>query len=117
MHLAERRGQADGHAQDICDLHRLSNQSIQWLAARVGEYEHRSPLVRCQRESMNGPPGIELRLQRVFVLHPPEAPQCGVFQDGSDRENGWWTRIDRPSVMAPMKQELPIPTKRLERVV
>ena len=60
MQLAERSRHADGQAQKLCQFHRSSKQSIQRLAARVGEYEHRPPLVRCERERPNCPPGIEL---------------------------------------------------------
>ena len=65
MQPAERGRQADGEAQELCQFQRTSQQSIERLAAGVGEDEHRPPLVRHERERLSGPPGIEFGPQGV----------------------------------------------------
>jgi hypothetical protein len=45
---------------------------IQWLTARVREYEDRTPFVTSERQRLGCPRGIEYRRERVFVLEPPE---------------------------------------------
>jgi hypothetical protein len=50
------------------------------------------------------------------MVHFPEASRCGPFRDGCHNENRRWTRIGLASVVAPVNDELPILTKRLERV-
>src|SRR5262249_54402010 len=93
-----------------------SQESLEWLAARVFEHEHGPPLVLGKRERSHSPDGIEIGPQGVFMLEPPEATQCGVCRDrGHDedrRENSPPPAPGLPSV----KDELPVLTKRLEQV-
>jgi hypothetical protein len=60
VEAAERGGEANSDAQKGRHRHRPSQQSIERLAARVGEDEHRPPLVRGEGERPDGPPGVEL---------------------------------------------------------
>jgi hypothetical protein len=59
MDLAERRRQADRDAQGAGQIERLSLASlkdqIQRLAARVFQYEGRSPLVTTERQRLSCP--------------------------------------------------------------
>ena len=50
------------------------------------------------------------------MLHPPEDSQCGAFLDRCHGENRRRTRVGLAPVLAPIKDELPILTKRLEYV-
>jgi hypothetical protein len=76
MDLAERRRQADRDAQGAGQIERLSLASlknqIQRIAARVFEYEDRSPFVTSERQRLGCPCGIDFGCERVFVFQPPE---------------------------------------------
>ncbi len=76
MDLAECRRQANSDALEASQIERLPVVSfknpIQWLTARILEYEDRPPFVTCERQGLGRPRGIEFGCERVFVLEPLE---------------------------------------------
>jgi hypothetical protein len=63
MDLSECCRQADGNTQDSGEIERLPVASlknpIQWLTARIFEYEDRPSFVTCEHERPRCPSGIE----------------------------------------------------------
>src|SRR5260370_40499421 len=95
MDLADCCRKADGDAQEASQIERLPlvpiKDPIQWLTARVLEYEDRPPFVTRERQRLGRPRGIKFGCERVFVLEPPEARRRRLFSDRrqyQDRERG-----------------------------
>jgi hypothetical protein len=58
--LAKRGRETNGDTQKLGHRHRSSQESLEWLAARVLEHEHGPPLMLGKRERSHSPGGIEI---------------------------------------------------------
>ena len=74
VHLAERRRERDGDAQELRHLQRPAEQAIERLAAGILEHQHRAAVVARKRERSHRPFSIKFGLEGIFVFEPLERP-------------------------------------------
>ena len=96
MHLANCYCQANGDSQEASKvglpLVSLKNL-IQWLTARVIQYENRLPFATSERQWPSRPSGIEFGCERVFVLEPPEYLRRRLFCSRGDCQDWRWVAM------------------------
>jgi hypothetical protein len=86
VYPAERSRQSNGETKELSQLHRRSDQAVEWLASGVLQHEHGAALVLCERDRANCPGGIQFVSQRIFVLHAPKATGSCVLPDGGEQK-------------------------------
>ena len=87
VQLAQCRDDADGEAQEACNLHRCAEQSVQRLAARILEHQHDLAALAHQLERAHGPGAVELVPQSIFVgeaIDTARRDRLGGRNDGQD---------------------------------
>ncbi len=62
--------EADGDAQEAGQGHGPAHETVEGLAARIFEQEHRDAIDADQVERADGPRRVQLGAQRVLVLQP-----------------------------------------------
>ena len=77
VNLASVAGDPDGEAQEISNVHRLTEQPVERLAARI--FEQQAPFDRASRLSASGRAAHAAQLvpQFIFVGEAIEADGCG----------------------------------------
>src|ERR1700719_1444039 len=107
MDLTESCHQPNGNAQYASQFERLSRvpleDLIEGLAAGILEHEHRPTLGTGAFQRPGCPRGIKFGGERVLMLQPPQACQCGPFRDRRQSENEWCPRAGLAPVLAPIK--------------
>src|SRR3981081_3765775 len=58
VYPAERSRQSDGETKELSQLHRRSDQAVEWLASGILQHEHGAALVLCERDKANCPGGV-----------------------------------------------------------
>src|SRR5260370_42612372 len=95
--LAECFRKVNSGAQDASQIERLPlvplKNPIQWLTARVREYEDRPPFVTSERQRLGCPCRIELHCKRGFVLEAPETLRRRLFCRERHRQNRRWVAV------------------------
>ena len=80
--------QADGDAQERCDLPRLSDESREQLPTRVLEQQGRPSTVMDELQGSSRPGGIERIPERIGALQPRKdlgSGNCPQRHDGEQR--------------------------------
>ena len=86
---AERNREADGHAQELGQLERVPQKTLEDLAARILEQEHRPPLLMHQRQGSRRPGRLQRIPKCIGVLEPPHTCGRGMLRGGcDDQERG-----------------------------
>jgi hypothetical protein len=108
VYPAERSRQSNGETQELSQLHRRSNQSVEWLASGILEHEHGTAVVLCERDRANCPGGIQFASQRIFVLQAPKATGSWVLSDGGEQKPRGQGTVERVAAQVTVKDELTI---------
>ena len=77
---AERNREADGHAQKLGQLERVPHKTLEDLAARILEQEHRPPLVIHQSQGPRRPGRLQRIRNCIGVLEPRHNCRRGMLR-------------------------------------
>jgi hypothetical protein len=113
VQAAEGGRQADADTQKLAHLHRCTNQSLQWLAARVLKHQDGTALVPRKGERPRRPARIQFASQGVLVLHLAKTAGSGVFPERGEHERRPQTAASRVAALGTVQNELSILAERL----
>ena len=88
MDLAQSPGDTDSKAQKVTNVHGLTEQPDQWLAAGVIEQQHGLTAFADQLQRPRCPCAIQLILQAIFMPEVMEAGWRLLFRGGQHGEDG-----------------------------
>jgi len=116
VRLAQRRGDADGEAQEASRLHRRADEPLEWFAAWILEQQRCSTAFADKRERPRRPCGVELVPQCVFVGEAFEGRGQRALGGGQHDQHG---AVAAVAVLAtpPVEDAFAIHPQKLEAVL
>ena len=102
MNLAQRDSQFDGQSQKPVQIHWCAEKPVEWLAARIPEYQLGPSFVPNAGDRLSSPGWIQLAAEIEFVLKTLKA-FCGRVLRG---RGNYQNRRKRPLSAATIKNEL-----------
>jgi hypothetical protein len=73
----------------LSDLHRLPDETIEWLASGVIDHEHRLPALAHQFQRPQCPSAVQITLKFVFAREAIDALQGRTL----DISGNWYERV------------------------
>ncbi len=88
VELADGAGQGHGEPEELSDLHRLPDETIEGFATSVIDNQHRLPALAHQLQRPQRPGTIQVGLESVFVREAIDTLKGGMLGAGRDGYEG-----------------------------